>query len=360
MSFTENLPAPLPLPARLLQSQYQPLSHKHIMSLFMEGPRRSMDDLEALLANGKITAQEGLILQYLYFIRWTKAATQSQYLRNIVDIHNYCQKNTWELSSRDVEKYISHLVETKLLKAGTVLTNMAGPRLYFDYLRNCGNTNANPTRLVRTPRVVESRISKVIERSLSFADFDKTLAALRKAVQSKAISLRDLCIFYIMSRTAPRASETCSLLWGSVIYVQGKWALRIYGKGDKERITVIPDEGVELLMELRKEEHGIEPGQGTPGWLASYPLFSHLRNRTKPMCRRNLQYITYKISQLAGIRSFSPHDLRHTCLTHMSSLGVNIKELKLTGGHAKIDTTMIYIDAGKILSSGTTIFNKKS
>jgi integrase/recombinase XerD len=46
----------------------------------------------------------------------------------------------------------------------------------------------------------------------------------------------------------------------------------------------------------------------------------------------------------AGIKkSISPHTLRHSCGTHLSDAGCDIRVIQELFGHAKVDTTAVYI-----------------
>ena len=47
-------------------------------------------------------------------------------------------------------------------------------------------------------------------------------------------------------------------------------------------------------------------------------------------------------------KQFTAHTLRHSCATYLLEYGLNIMSLKELLGHARIETTMVYLHAANI------------
>jgi integrase/recombinase XerD len=189
-------------------------------------------------------------------------------------------------------------------------------------------------------------------RSLSFAEVDRALAYLRQAG-----NLRNLTLFYFLSRLGLRASEACALRWRALVKRKGQWVVSIRGKGRKTRTVLLPDEGVEYMLLYRKERFQLEIDEEPEEKVLDQPLFGHSYDPARPIKRHALNAWLTSLYRKAGLRKLSPHDLRHTCMTHLCELHVPLDEIQAVAGHESIGTTSLYLKAGRVLSGGTAAFN---
>ena len=106
-----------------------------------------------------------------------------------------------------------------------------------------------------------------------------------------------------------RVSELVSLRVGQVNLRQG--VVRVIGKGDKERLIPLGEEGVDWLLRYMNEARGdLLRGR------MSDDLFPG--NRGTAMTRQAFWYRIRHYAQRAGIRKkLSPHTLRHAFATHL-------------------------------------------
>ncbi len=110
----------------------------------------------------------------------------------------------------------------------------------------------------------------------------------------------------------------------------------VSGKGAKDRFTILPNNILELLgnyYRLYKPKRYLFEGQ-TPNI---------------PMNDRSIQHAIRQAMLFAGFEKykFSAHSLRHSFATHLLDYGTDIHTIKELLGHAKIETTMIYLHLTK-------------
>jgi integrase/recombinase XerD len=116
----------------------------------------------------------------------------------------------------------------------------------------------------------------------------------------------------------------------------GEGALRVTGKGSKERIVPFGTEAHGWLRRFLAESRGaILKGQ------ASDALF--VTARGGPMTRQMFWTLVKRHARTAGmVVPLSPHTLRHAFATHLLNHGADLRAVQMLLGHADISTTTIY------------------
>ena len=184
----------------------------------------------------------------------------------------------------------------------------------------------DPTALVDSPKLPRS-----LPKALSEAEVEALLAA---PDVGEPAGLRDKAMIELLYATGLRVSELVGLRTEQVNLRQG--AVRVRGKGDKERLVPLGDEAQAWL--------GRWLSDGRPVLLrgkASPMLFVSVRGA--PMSRQAF-WTTLKAQALRGgiARNVSPHVLRHSFATHLLNHGADLRALQLMLGHASLSTTQIY------------------
>jgi len=112
-------------------------------------------------------------------------------------------------------------------------------------------------------------------------------------------------------------------------------ALRIRGKGKKERIVPLGNKAVEAI------EAYLEKRRGILGSTKRGPLF--INKSSQRLSDRSVRRMLDKYLMIAGIPiHISPHALRHSFATHMLNAGVDLRSLQEMLGHESLSTTQIY------------------
>jgi integrase/recombinase XerD len=122
-----------------------------------------------------------------------------------------------------------------------------------------------------------------------------------------------------------------------IVYVSlADHALRVTGKGSKERVVPFGEVAAQWIARYLKEARPeILSGQ------QSDDLF--VTSRGSAMTREAFWHIIKKHALHAGISvHLSPHTLRHAFATHLLNHGADLRAVQLLLGHTDISTTTIY------------------
>ncbi len=118
-----------------------------------------------------------------------------------------------------------------------------------------------------------------------------------------------------------RVFEACNIRWKDIRLTSSE--ILIHGKGNKERIVIVPKLVIQSLLRLPKNSDSI--------W------------GEKPLSTRRAFDWIRALGKAAGLQSpLNPHALRHSFATHLISSGVNLRALQELLGHASLTSTEKY------------------
>jgi integron integrase len=181
---------------------------------------------------------------------------------------------------------------------------------------------------------------------------------------------RELLIVQLLYGTGMRLMEVARLRVQDIDFGLNSIVVRA-GKGDKDRVTVMPELVKESLKEhlchvMKIHEKDLEKGYGEVylpdsldrkyvnagkewRWQYAFPAASlSVDPRTGKVRRHHIspssiQKIVAGAVKKAGIaKHASVHTMRHSFATHLLMNGVNIREVQELLGHKNVETTMIY------------------
>lgn len=152
------------------------------------------------------------------------------------------------------------------------------------------------------------------------------------------LGARDRAILEVLYASGLRVSEVCSL----TLHCVGEDALRVLGKGGKERVVPVGKKALNALDHyLCFRDH-----------FQSETLF--LSQKGKALDRVIIWRMIKHYAKQAGIqKSISPHTFRHSFATHLLENGADLRVIQEMLGHASIATTDRYthVTASRLHSS---------
>jgi integrase/recombinase XerC len=240
-----------------------------------------------------------------------------------------------KVNANTVRGFLAQLREQDYSRASTA-RKLATLRSFYKFLVRRGKMPANPVQAVRTPKQ-----DKKLPKLLEYEQIEKLLAA---PDTSDWIGARDRAMLETLYSTGIRVSELVSLD-GDDVDLAGE-AVRVRGKGRKERVTPIGTTAVQAIRTyLRMREQVGFNGEIDPDALFVNKHGQRLSSRS---VRRKLD----KYLVAAGIdpTDISPHTLRHSFATHMLNNGADLRSVQELLGHRSLSTTQIYthLTTGKI------------
>lgn len=200
-------------------------------------------------------------------------------------------------------------------------------RAFFAMAVRRGERGDDPTALLEPPR---------LPRSLPKALAESEIEALLQAPDVlDPIGLRDRAMLELMYACGLRVSELVDLPATAVNLRQG--ALRVVGKGGKERLVPLGEEAQHWL-----ERYLAQSRPQLAGHRALAALF--LVPKGEAMTRQQFWGLVKRHAAGAGIepRRISPHGLRHSFATHLLNHGADLRALQMLLGHSSLSTTQIY------------------
>lgn len=197
----------------------------------------------------------------------------------------------------------------------------------FRFLVREGRLEANPARLVQTPRA-----PRPLPRVLTIDDVLRLLAVPNLAT---ARGRRDRAILEIFYGCGLRISEMGRLSEADLAADRG-W-LTVHGKGAKMRRTPVVGEARLALDRYRNDPERPAPVADAAG----IPLF--FTPAGDRLTARQLHTVVKQAVAAAGLpAATSAHALRHTYATHLLEGGADLRAIQELLGHASLSTTQQY------------------
>ena len=334
--------------------------HPHAAPLEDGLPRESSVSVNTTMSVNTIVAGSGqnpkLLDRLRALIRTKHYSIKTEriyvfWVRHFVRFHG--KRHPLDMGKQEVEAFLSHLANAKHVAAST--QNQALAALLFLY------KEALEIKLPWLDGIVRAKRPKRLPVVLTKAEVDDLLA---RADGTVGLFVR------LLYGTGLRIMECATLRVMDIDFDAGEIIVR-YGKGAKDRVTVLPQallDPLKLHLKQVRAVHDLDLAAGRGdvelpfALVRKYPRAAHAWGwqyvfpanglstcpRTGAVRRHHIDekviqrhfhkaLVAAKISKAA-----TPHTLRHAFATHLLESGYDIRTVQELLGHSDVATTMIY------------------
>ncbi len=226
----------------------------------------------------------------------------------------------------DIQGYLGEMFTVQHARASSTGRSLSSLKRLFRYLLRQGRIQVDPTLKVDAPK-----LPRQLPKTLTEKDVELLLAA---PDTETPLGLRDRAMLEVLYACGLRVTELVSLKLAEVSMDMG--ALRVTGKGNKERMVPLGEEALDWLNRYVSTSRSVLLGAHV-----SDDLF--VTSRAEAMTRQMFWQLIKKHARNAGIeKPISPHTLRHAFATHLLNHGADLRVVQMLLGHADISTTQIY------------------
>lgn len=236
---------------------------------------------------------------------------------------NYINKPDFEITYMDLVNWVNTFSN---LKPNSQNIRISAIKNYFEFLKKAGYIENNPALELNKKQV---RDCDVKQKPYIEAHY------LRDMVNN-ARTIRDKAIILLFATTGLRVSELINITVNDYKNLSGdsRRELEIVGKGNKIRKIYINDETKEAIDAYLKSR----PNSIYPNLFLSF--------QGGPIHSNNLSQTLKNAAKKAGYPRWSDvcnHALRAAFATTKAEQGTPLTTIQAAMGHAKLDTTLIYI-----------------
>ena len=223
-----------------------------------------------------------------------------------------------------VEEHVAALAEVGLAPA-SVERAVSAVKGFHRFMVADGICEAFPTSDLPLP-AKPARLPDVIS-------VDDAARLLDQPFPQTPAGLRDHAILEVLYGCGLRVSELTGLDLRTTLLDEG--LLRVFGKGEKERVVPVLGTAAEALAAY------LDRGRGAlVGRRPTQAVFLNVRGDR--ISRQSVHAIVEKYGRVAGLRGLHPHTLRHSFATHLLEGGADLRVVQELLGHANVATTQLY------------------
>ncbi len=279
------------------------------------------------------------IKEYLLYLKTVKGYSQNtirSYENDLLEFSGFIEeqvkKELRELKYRDIRYYLSHLYAMGLTKK-TISRRLSAIRSFYKYMVRQNDWENNPAQLAKSPK---------LPKKLPNFLYEEEMTELLALPPNTVLGDRDKRILELLYGAGLRVSELMDLNLQDISVEEE--VIYVFGKGEKERLVPIGQEGLKSLDtyllksrgEILKKNHKEETEA-----LILNKLGDRMSDRS---IRRTVEKYVHK---LAVIKEVTPHTLRHSFATHMLNNGADLRVIQELLGHESLSTTQIYTHVSK-------------
>jgi integrase/recombinase XerD len=223
----------------------------------------------------------------------------------------FYRRSPEELGEADIRGFLLHLIQVDGVAPSTYRQVLAALRFLYT------------VTLGRAWEVERIPFPKRPGRKLPHVLSGEHILALFQALRSPKYR----AILMTCYAAGLRISEACQLRVADID--SQRMVLRVRGKGDKERYTLLPPRLLHVLRvywKLCRPTDLLFPGRTPAGHI----------------CPDTVRQVLAQAAAAAGLAKCTPHSLRHSFATHLLDQGTDLVVIQALLGHESIRTTTLY------------------
>lgn len=260
--------------------------------------------------------------------RMLAARTVTAYLADARQLADFCVAAGIaapdEVTPLVLRRHLATLVEAGA--ASTTLARKASSlRRLFAWLASREDL-ADPTARLSSPRR-----PRPLPRALTRG---QTAALLDTVDDGAPLGLRDRALLELLYATGVRIAELVAADVSDLDCERG--VLRVLGKGNRPRQAPVGDPACEAARRWLAEGRPalVQPGRSHAALL--------LGARGSRLDARSARRAVERAGIRAGLGAVTPHQLRHSCATHVLEGGADLRSVQELLGHRTLATTQVY------------------
>ena len=271
-----------------------------------------------------------IIEGYQNYLLTKKYLSDNSVCSYVLDIYKYLaflekhgERNCISIKREDIYNYLEYLDEEKY-SIYSVVRKISSIKSFHEYLM--GEYHIDDV----TDGLERPKFYQKLPNVLSIEEVELLL----DISLNNAYDYRNKAMLELMYATGIRVSELVNLKINDVDLENS--IIRMFGKGDKERIVPF-GEVAHHYLSIYLEEYRDS--------LKKKRLCDNvfLNNHGNGMTRQGFFKILKNISKEKGIdKNITPHVLRHSFATHLLNNGADLRSIQMMLGHSNLSTTQIY------------------
>ena len=237
---------------------------------------------------------------------------------------NFGVSDVRDIKIEHVRAFVSKLFEHGYSRR-SINRKLSAVRRFLRYMVRIERIEMNPAAVISSMKL-ERKLPQVI----SERDLNEILDRWRP---SGKFEVRNKAIFEVFYATGIRVSELINLDVNDLRVEDGRFEIRVLGKGRKERILPLGRRAAEALKAYMRVRTEFKP--------KSNALF--LNKFGRRLSKQGVWQITQKVfAKLGAGYHIHPHMLRHAFATHLLNHGADLRSVQELLGHSTILSTQIY------------------
>ncbi len=269
-------------------------------------------------------------VDYLKFQKRYSQHTIIAYQTDLIAFFDFIEKGYSQLALPDIKPtfirtWLASLKENGI-EAKSINRKISTLKSFFKYHLKEQTVTVSPMATIISPKV-KKRLPQFVEK----ADTDTLFSYVEFPVDWQGKT--DRLLLQLLYATGIRQAELISIKENQIDHY--KKAVKVLGKGNKERIIPVSDELITAIKEYVSDKRI---------FFEKYDADVLLINEKGKKLYPKYVYNSVKkyLSKITTISKKSPHVLRHTFATHLMNNGADLNAVKELLGHSSLAATQIY------------------